>query len=226
MAGAPRWGCSSCLVCSAVMRASVSTRCRPALCADPAPCPKPAAASPAAVRPAHFKARSQLCWDHTPHPTSHIHPQIVSSVLAGERLEVPPAEQLPGMPEGGPPEGLDEYVSLLQRCWAQDPEQRPTFADIIPQLRWEWRLRRQLVAMLRHACCACPDDCTLHLLTQYTMYYRCCRAMLQRKGVGGDGSAEGGASSGGATGGSSGVTPSATASPATLSGGSALTAST
>lgn len=135
---------------------------------------------------------------------------------------MPPAEQLPGMPESGPSEGLDEYVALLQRCWAQDPEQRPTFADIIPQLRWEWRL----VAMLRYACCASPDDCTLHLLTQYTMYYRCCRAMLQRAGVGGDGGAEGGASSGGATGGSSGVTPSAKASPTTLSGGSALTAST
>ena len=64
----------------------------------------------------------------------------MSSVLAGERLEVPPADQLPGMAtaEGGagPPEGLDEYIALLRRCWAQDPEQRPSFGDIIPELRW------------------------------------------------------------------------------------------
>lgn len=61
--------------------------------------------------------------------------QIVSAVLGGRRLELPPADQLPGFPVGGPPDGLQSYVDLMERCWAQDPQKRPTFDQIIPELR-------------------------------------------------------------------------------------------
>lgn len=57
-------------------------------------------------------------------------------VLQGERLAVPPPEQLPGCGSGGgAPPGLGRYVSLMQRCWAS-PEERPTFDQMVPELRW------------------------------------------------------------------------------------------
>ena len=79
--------------------------------------------------------------------------QIVSAVLAGRRLVVPPAEGLPG--GGADLAGLDAYVALLQRCWAQEPQERPTFEDIIPELRCgakRWpRVRRPMLACKRGA---------------------------------------------------------------------------
>ena len=41
----------------------------------------------------------------------------------------------------------DAYVALMQRCWAYAPSDRPSFCDIITQLRWvprvgEARLQR------------------------------------------------------------------------------------
>jgi hypothetical protein len=32
------------------------------------------------------------------------------------------------------PAGLDAYISLLQRCWAQDPAHRPTFHQVVQEL--------------------------------------------------------------------------------------------
>jgi hypothetical protein len=32
--------------------------------------------------------------------------------------------------------GLDAYIALLQRCWAQQPEQRPSFREVARELRW------------------------------------------------------------------------------------------
>ncbi len=58
--------------------------------------------------------------------------QIVSSVLAGGRLEVPLREGLPG---GAELVGLDVYVALLRSCWAQQPTERPTFEEVILELR-------------------------------------------------------------------------------------------
>lgn len=59
--------------------------------------------------------------------------QLVFSVSKGERLPVPALEQVPG-PQ--PSEQLfDAYVALLQRCWAQLPEERPAFNDVITDLR-------------------------------------------------------------------------------------------
>lgn len=39
------------------------------------------------------------------------------------------AEQL------GSPQGLEEYVTLMRACWARDPALRPTFSEIVVQLR-------------------------------------------------------------------------------------------
>ncbi len=60
--------------------------------------------------------------------------QIASMVLGGARLEFPAPSALPG-DAGAAFEGLQAYIALVQRCWAQSPEERPTFAEIIAQLR-------------------------------------------------------------------------------------------
>ena len=57
--------------------------------------------------------------------------QVTKSVIEGQRLPFPPPEQLPG----GTFEGLEGYCALIERCWAQDPAQRPTFAAIVNDLR-------------------------------------------------------------------------------------------
>lgn len=31
--------------------------------------------------------------------------------------------------------GLEGYIELMQRCWAQNPEERPKFQEIIQELR-------------------------------------------------------------------------------------------
>lgn len=60
--------------------------------------------------------------------------QIVSKLMKGERLPVPPREQLPG-PDTQQFGGLDTYCTLMQRCWAQAPEERPDLSEIIRCLR-------------------------------------------------------------------------------------------
>ena len=65
------------------------------------------AAAPAAARP----YRSPL-------PARARSMKIVSSLMRGDRLPVPPREHLPG-PDTLRFTGLDAYVALMQRCWAQ-----------------------------------------------------------------------------------------------------------
>lgn len=55
--------------------------------------------------------------------------------MHGGRLEIPPRGQVPG-PDTASFSGLDEYIGLLKRCWAQAPEDRPSFDEIVPELRW------------------------------------------------------------------------------------------
>lgn len=60
--------------------------------------------------------------------------QLINLLMNGGRLEIPPRERLPG--EDTPSfAGLDDYISLLQRCWVQEPADRPTFHQIVPELR-------------------------------------------------------------------------------------------
>ena len=59
--------------------------------------------------------------------------QLVFMITSGERLPIPPLPELPGA--APPAELYDAYVRLMQRCWAQDPAQRPPFAEVIAELR-------------------------------------------------------------------------------------------
>lgn len=54
------------------------------------------------------------------------------AVSSGERLNVPPREEVPAAPE---PAVYAAYVALMEQCWAQQPEDRPSFADICSELR-------------------------------------------------------------------------------------------
>lgn len=54
-------------------------------------------------------------------------------ITSGERLPVPSLAELPGTP---PPATLyGAYVALMRRCWAQDPGARPSFSEVIVELR-------------------------------------------------------------------------------------------
>lgn len=56
-------------------------------------------------------------------PSPHV--QLVTLVVGGGRLEIPPRDRLPGY-DTAAFSGLDAYVALLKRCWAQNPcEQHP-----------------------------------------------------------------------------------------------------
>jgi len=61
---------------------------------------------------------------------------IVGAVQQGDRPEIPPFERLPGF-EGvdQPPAALAGYIALMQRCWAQDPDERPNFEEIAAELQ-------------------------------------------------------------------------------------------
>ncbi|KAL4433230.1 hypothetical protein ABPG77_003278 [Micractinium sp. CCAP 211/92] len=70
----------------------------------------------------------QLPWADVPtYTVTHI-------VINGGRPEVPPWQQLPG-PDTAKFVGLSSYVRLMRECWQQRPEDRPTFAEIVPRLR-------------------------------------------------------------------------------------------
>lgn len=56
---------------------------------------------------------------------------LVGHVMAGGRLEVPPATGADTRAFSG----LGGYVALMQRCWAQAPEARPSFDDVVVQLK-------------------------------------------------------------------------------------------
>ena len=59
--------------------------------------------------------------------------QQASRVIQGGRLEVPPAERLPGDTPSS--EGLAAYIALLHSCWDQNPGKRPTFPQIVSDFR-------------------------------------------------------------------------------------------
>lgn len=73
-----------------------------------------------------------LTWDLPWGPTNPW--QVVTVVTEGGRLEVPAREILPG-PDTNDFEELDGYVALMRRCWAHNPDDRPTFQEIISELR-------------------------------------------------------------------------------------------
>ncbi|KAL4444223.1 hypothetical protein ABPG75_011960 [Micractinium tetrahymenae] len=60
--------------------------------------------------------------------------KIPRRMLSGERPAIPPPAELPGA-DAGPLVGLETYIALIQKCWAAEPGDRPTFAEIVPKLR-------------------------------------------------------------------------------------------
>lgn len=57
--------------------------------------------------------------------------EVVSVVNNGGRPEIPAPRDL----RGGAFPGLPAYTALLRRCWAQNPYDRPSFAELVPELR-------------------------------------------------------------------------------------------
>lgn len=53
--------------------------------------------------------------------------------MKGGRLPLPDPGQMPGPP--GAYEGLPGYLALLGACWAQEPDARHKFAQIVPELK-------------------------------------------------------------------------------------------
>ncbi len=63
------------------------------------------------------------------------HPlQIMNCIRQGQRPQLLPATELPGM-EQQPPPRLDDYVALMGKCWAQKPEDRPGMQEVAIALR-------------------------------------------------------------------------------------------
>lgn len=55
----------------------------------------------------------------------------VQSHGGGSGLAVPAVHELPA----GMFPSYREYTELMQACWAKEPEQRPTFSEIVQRLR-------------------------------------------------------------------------------------------
>jgi hypothetical protein len=60
---------------------------------------------------------------------------IMGQIMSGNRPPVPEPAAFSKLPGPGPFPGLPAWIGLMQRCWHQDPGQRPDFAAIIAQLR-------------------------------------------------------------------------------------------
>lgn len=84
-------------------------------------------------------------------------------MLDGGRLPIHGPGQLPG-PGGdfqapGLAGGMGLYLSLMGRCWAQRPEDRPTFSDIITGLRCvRWLLGVALASRSDSWNCSCQQQ--------------------------------------------------------------------
>ena len=74
-----------------------------------------------------------LTWDIPWARTNQF--QIPGIVMGGGRLDVPKNKgDLPGY--GAKDfKGLDGYIALMNRCWAQRPKDRPGFGEVIAELR-------------------------------------------------------------------------------------------
>lgn len=68
-------------------------------------------------------------WGEAVNPWS-----IVNNLSTGKRLEIPPINELPG-PGAQNFRGLHDYLKLMEKCWRQNPEDRPSFEEIVEELR-------------------------------------------------------------------------------------------
>ncbi|GAB4813554.1 hypothetical protein N2152v2_000600 [Parachlorella kessleri] len=62
------------------------------------------------------------------------HFQLIKHVLAHGRPSLPPLQELRGN-EAGQLRGLDAYIALMERCWAQAPQERPSFQEVADAIR-------------------------------------------------------------------------------------------
>ncbi|KAL4430024.1 hypothetical protein ABPG77_004394 [Micractinium sp. CCAP 211/92] len=60
--------------------------------------------------------------------------ELYNVLMNGGHPEIPPREELPGA-DTTSFEGLDSYMQLMKRCWAQNQYDRPGFEEIIRDLR-------------------------------------------------------------------------------------------
>ncbi len=60
--------------------------------------------------------------------------QVVRCVADGSRPPIPAVDEIPGR-DTASFGGLGDYLALIERCWAQEAEERPAFPDIIEALR-------------------------------------------------------------------------------------------
>lgn len=58
--------------------------------------------------------------------------QIGKSLMDGARPPIPGPLDV----KGGWFDMMDDYMALIEGCWAQNPQDRPSFAQIIVELRW------------------------------------------------------------------------------------------
>lgn len=85
-----------------------------------------------------------LTWEK---PWKGVQPlAIIDAVLAGARLPIPSEADLPG-PAGLP--DVARYVALIERCWAQEPAHRPSFAVVVRELQAQFEAGRGNVTMLQ-----------------------------------------------------------------------------
>lgn len=54
-------------------------------------------------------------------------------IMNGIQMEVPAQDRLPG-PDAASFAGLDDYIALMRRCWAQRPDERPSFQEVVQEL--------------------------------------------------------------------------------------------
>jgi serine/threonine protein kinase len=59
---------------------------------------------------------------------------IVGAINQGGRPEIPAPEAMPGA-DSGSWAGLPRYTALMRRCWAQNPLDRPSFQEVVSELR-------------------------------------------------------------------------------------------
>ena len=72
-----------------------------------------------------------LTWQ-LPWAESSVH-LVAIKVSEGQRLPIPPPQGLPG-PKPDDPAKLNAYIGLMERCWAQNPTDRPDFERIANEL--------------------------------------------------------------------------------------------
>ncbi len=77
--------------------------------------------------------------------------QLVKYVVRGGRPLLPDRQELPGYNSASFTE-LDSYISLMETCWAQDPEARPSFVQISDMLRYALHTQASHTAVSPSAC--------------------------------------------------------------------------